>query len=334
MIRISVFLFTLLSFLFQLAPLNAQSPADKIKYSDYIQSYKNIAIRKMNEYKIPASITLAQGLLESGCGNSELTINANNHFGIKCHKEWTGMTYTMDDDEKNECFRKYASAEESYNDHSYFLTSRPRYAPLFELDIKDYKGWAYGLKSTGYATNPKYAEMLIKIIEENELYLYDSEPQGPFAKIVTEKKPAAKSGEKTKARSEYNVPKDKAFQFLEVAEGNRKIYINNNVKLIYARQDDSPQTISHDLGIHTFQILLYNELGKNEELKEGQVIYIEPKKRKASVDTYVIRKGESMRDVSQLFAIKLKSLYKKNDLPDGHEPKAGTKLYLSRNKPE
>jgi LysM repeat protein len=338
MTRISVFLFAIIGFFPLSHPLNAQSPTDKIKYSDYIQSYKNIAIRKMNEYKIPASITLAQGLLESGCGSSELTINANNHFGIKCHKEWTGMTYTMDDDEKNECFRKYASAEESYNDHSYFLTTRPRYAPLFELDIKDYKGWAYGLKSTGYATNPKYAEMLIRIIEENELYLYDSEPHGPFAKIADEKKPAEKSKEKTKekpkASVEYNVPKDKAFQFLEVAEGNRRIYINNSVKLIYARKDDNPQTISHDLGIHAFQILLYNELGKNEALKEGQVIYIEPKRKKASVDTYVIKKGETMRDVSQLYGIKLKSLYKKNDLPEGHEPQVGTKLYMSGNKPE
>jgi len=311
-------------------PVMAQTPTDKSNYIRYIQTYKEIAIRKMNEYRIPASITLAQGILESGCGNSELTVNANNHFGIKCHKEWTGMTYTMDDDEKNECFRKYASAEESYNDHSYFLTTRPRYASLFELDIRDYKGWANGLKNTGYATNPKYAEMLIRIIEENELYLFDSEPKSPVAKKEKEEKPVREEVVAT----EYSGPKNKAFTFLEVAEGNRKIYVNNNVKLIYARKDDTPHTIARDLGIHVFQVLGYNELGKNEEIRAGQVIYIEPKKRKASQETHVLNKGETMRDVSQLYGVRLKALYKKNRLAEGHEPAPGTTLYLKKNKPD
>ncbi|MBK6347913.1 MAG: glucosaminidase domain-containing protein [Bacteroidales bacterium] len=329
MSRTYIFLIAFLFLQMNNIRVSAQSPANKSNYIGYIQTYKDIAIRKMNEYKIPASITLAQGILESGCGNSELTVNANNHFGIKCHKEWTGMTYTMDDDEKNECFRKYASAEESYNDHSYFLTSRPRYARLFELDIKDYKGWANGLKNTGYATNPKYAEMLIRIIEENELFLFDSEPKGPFVRKENEVKPARKETVPT----EYTGPKNKAFMFLEVAEGNRKIYVNNNVKLIYARKDDSPHNIARDLGIHVFQVLGYNELGKNEEIRAGQVIYIEPKKRKASQETHILSKDESMRDVSQLYGIKLKSLYKKNRLPEGHEPEPGTTLYLKNNKP-
>ncbi len=330
MARTSVFLIAFVSLLVINFQVSAQTPANKSNYAGYIQTYKDIAIRKMNEYRIPASITLAQGILESGCGNSELTVNANNHFGIKCHKEWTGMTYTMDDDEKNECFRKYASAEESYNDHSYFLTTRPRYAPLFQLDIRDYKGWANGLKNTGYATNPKYAEMLIRIIEENELYLFDSEPKGPVVKKEKEEKPVREEVIAT----EYSGPKNKAFTFLEVAEGNRKIYVNNNVKLIYARKDDTPHTIARDLGIHVFQVLGYNELGKNEEIRAGQVIYIEPKKRKASQETHVLNKGETMRDVSQLYGVRLKALYKKNGLAEGHEPSPGTTLYLKKTKPD
>lgn len=326
--RIAFPIIALLFMHFHPGDANAQSSSSRITYTEYIQTYKDIAIRKMNEYKIPASITLAQGLLESGSGNSALSVEANNHFGIKCHKEWTGMTYTMDDDTKNECFRKYANPEESYNDHSLFLTARPRYASLFELDIKDYKGWANGLKNAGYATNPRYADMLIKIIEENELYLYDRNME-PVAK----KDKKEKTSEKEQKKGEGINPDISKFKFLEVAEGNRKIYINNNVKLIFAREDDSPQTIAHDLGIHAFQVLQYNELGKHEELHEGQLIYVEPKKRKASVESHVFRSGETMRDVSQLYAIKLKSLYKKNKIAEGHEPESGTKLFLKKNKP-
>ena len=145
----------------------------KISVEDYILNYKDVAIDKMRVYGIPASITLAQGILESGSGNSELARKANNHFGIKCHKDWKGKTFHMDDDAKNECFRKYKSPDESYRDHSLFLTTRDRYADLFELDITDYRGWARGLKKAGYATNPKYPQLLIKIIEENRLYEFD-----------------------------------------------------------------------------------------------------------------------------------------------------------------
>ncbi len=316
------------SLVFQSVAILGQTSEGKISYSQYIQNYKEIAVRKMHEYKIPASITLAQGLLESGSGNSELALKANNHFGIKCHKEWTGMTYTMDDDEKNECFRKYASAEESYSDHSYFLTSRPRYAGLFQLDLKDYKGWAYGLKSAGYATNPRYAEMLIKIIEENELYLYDSGDQRPVAKKTKPEKPLSDDEEVV----ENKAHKNNSFSFLEVAEGNRKIYVNNNVRLIYARPGDDPHTIAHDLGIHAFQVLQYNELGKNETLKSGQIIYVEPKKKKAAVESHTFKKGENMRGISQQYGIKLKALYKKNNLSEGHEPEAGTVLFLQKSK--
>ena len=145
----------------------------KITVEEYISLYKDLAIEEMKQHHIPASITLAQGILESENGNSKLAIKANNHFGIKCHKEWSGKTFHQDDDKKNECFRKYAKPGDSYRDHSDFLSTRDRYNFLFDLDITDYKSWAYGLKKAGYATNPRYPELLIRIIEENELWKLD-----------------------------------------------------------------------------------------------------------------------------------------------------------------
>lgn len=291
--------------------------------------YRDIAIKKMQEYRIPASITLAQGLLESGSGNSDLATNANNHFGIKCHKEWTGMTYIKDDDEKNECFRKYTNPEESFNDHSLFLTSRPRYSNLFTLDVTDYKGWAHGLKAAGYATNPRYAELLIKIIEENQLYLYDSGMPAP-ALLADNNPPKPMETVSNKAFdfSEYK----KTFKFVEVTNGNRNIYTNNGVRLIFAREGDNIHTIADDLGMHAFQVLQYNELGKHEKIKEGSIIYVEPKKKKANKDYHVMSEGETMRDVAQIYAVKLKVLYKRNKMKAGHEPEKGTTIFLKKNK--
>ena len=318
-------------FLFWQIPLSliSQPVARNQAYTGYIEKYRDIAVRKMHEYKIPASITLAQGLLESGIGNSELAVNANNHFGIKCHKEWTGMTYTMDDDAKDECFRKYASAEESFNDHSLFLTSRPRYAGLFSLDIRDYKGWAHGLKSAGYATNPRYAEILIRIIEENELYLYDSAPAGPYM---------ADKDKREKKESQPSIPahspgiqlSPSKVEFDEIAEGNRAVYLNNGAKLAFARAGDDVHTIAKDFGIHGFQLLRYNELGKHEIIQDGQAVYITPKKRKVSGQKHIMAAGENMRDISQFYGIRLQSLYKLNGMPAGHEPEAGTVLKLSK----
>jgi flagellum-specific peptidoglycan hydrolase FlgJ len=160
--------------LFQFSILNCFAQYTEADIYNYIENYKGIAIQKMAEYKIPASITLAQGIFESACGTSRLATQANNHFGIKCHKEWQGDTIKHDDDALQECFRKYKEAEESYNDHSLFLTSRPRYANLFTLDILDYKAWAHGLKAAGYATNPQYADKLISLIERFDLAKQDT----------------------------------------------------------------------------------------------------------------------------------------------------------------
>ena len=169
-------IFLLLSpfLLFSFLPFSLSAQYTEADIRNYIETYKGIAIQKMVEYKIPASITLAQGIFESGSGTSRLATEANNHFGIKCKKEWTGATIKHDDDEAQECFRKYEKVEDSYNDHSLFLTTRSRYAKLFTLDIMDYKGWARELKAAGYATNPQYPERLISLIERFNLAKQDT----------------------------------------------------------------------------------------------------------------------------------------------------------------
>jgi hypothetical protein len=316
----------LVSLLITAASSIAQSTEKRISYQEYIEDYKDIAIKKMHEYGIPASITLAQGLLESGSGNSALCKDANNHFGIKCHKEWTGMTYIMDDDEKGECFRKYNSPDESFNDHSLFLTTRPRYAGLFTLDVKDYKGWAYGLKSAGYATNPRYAEMLIKIIEENQLYLYDS-GAAPNALLADKDNVNPTDVTSSVPLKDYS---KRHYKFVEVTFGNRNIYENNGSRFTYAREGDDARKIADDVGIHTFQILQYNELGKDEKIAAGSIVYVEPKKKKSKEKSHIVVQGETMRDISQLYAIKLKSLYKLNKMPAGHEPAVGDEISLRK----
>ncbi len=323
-IYVTALLTVLLSLITAVVP--AQPAGRKMNYADYVGKYSAIAVKKMQEYGIPASITLAQGILESGTGNSELAVNANNHFGIKCHKEWTGMTYIKDDDEKDECFRKYNSPEESFNDHSLFLTSRPRYSGLFQLDIRDYKGWAHGLKSAGYATNPRYAEILIRIIEENELFLFDNASYKPVPVVHDEPLP--------QPAIPVHVPaivlEPQNLKFIEIAEGNRPVYMNNGVKLTFARDGDDIHTIARDFGIHGFQLLRYNEMGRHERMEEGQAIYITPKKRKGAVDIHVVNGKETMHDIAQFYAIRLKDLYKHNGLAQGHEPEQGQKVKLRK----
>jgi LysM repeat protein len=285
--------------------LYAQLPGQKTTKEEYIILYKDIAIEEMNAFGIPASITLAQGILESANGNSNLAVKANNHFGIKCHKEWTGPTFHMDDDIANECFRKYENPFESYRDHSLFLTSRPRYAFLFDLDITDYKGWSNGLKEAGYATNPKYADILIKHIEELELYKYDMYFKGYPSK---KHKPIVATTNKN------TLTGDEDFEGITLGESNRKVYVHNGVKFIYAKRGDTFKSITDDIEIPEGQICNFNELKKKDIIKEGQVIYIQPKKNKAKEQFHVVQPGETLHDISQKHAVKLKKLCKYNTL--------------------
>lgn len=295
----------------------------RISTEEYIKTYKDIAIEKMKDYRIPASITLAQGILESGSGNSRLAQQANNHFGIKCHKGWTGKTFYMDDDEKNECFRKYKKVEDSYRDHSLFLTERGRYSFLFDLKITDYKAWARGLKKAGYATNPKYPEILISIIERYDLMKYDTQSRKDNQE---EKKPVKKSGKQVKT-SNMRVEDFKKF---EKYPSGRQIFTNNDRKLIIARSGDTFFGLAKEFGLYTWQLYKYNDLEKDYLLKVGDIIYLQKKKRKAANEHryHEVANGQTIRQISQLYGIRESRLYKINNLPKGVQVGAGEIIKL------
>ena len=327
-------------------PLTAQQ-IQQSDYFAYIDTYKSIAIREMELYKIPASITLAQAVIESGCGKSVLAINSLNHFGIKCQKEWTGQTYYFDDDKPKECFRKYDNVDESYRDHSKFLSTRARYASLFTLQITDYKGWAIGLKQAGYATNPEYANILIRLIEKYELYLLDDTSAKVYTEItedLPEEEFVKKSDKLTLEkegidennsgrvlfRKRYKMPDPSKFKFAYTSDLGRKVYENNNVPLVFAQQGDTWFTIAKEFKIYGFQIYKQNDLLKSDSITPGQILYLEPKKKKNPGKTHKVEKNESLYSISQEKCIRLKRLLKYNNLQPGMEPKPGTELKLSR----
>jgi len=289
---------------------NAQEDENRINRREYIEMYKEEAIKEMQRSGVPASITLAQGILESGDGNSLLARKANNHFGIKCHSDWTGKTFHKDDDAKDECFRKYKTVLDSYRDHSEFLKKK-RYAFLFDLEITDYKGWAKGLKKAGYATNPKYPKLLIEIIEQNQLYQYD------------QIKPT-----KNKKGEERVLADSKAKQ-----NADRVLTHENRIKYILVQSEDSFEKLEHELQMSKWQFYRYNDLEKGSPLFEEGILYLQPKRNCAQEDFHIAEEGESMWEISQKYGIKLKKLYKKNRMEKGEEPAAGQKLYLRKKKP-
>jgi hypothetical protein len=292
----------------------------KMTKQEYIDKYRDVAIQEMVEFKIPASITLAQGLLESGNGNSKLATEANNHFGIKCHKGWEGEFIRMDDDAANECFRKYEHVYDSYKDHSFFLSQRPRYAFLFDLEITDYKGWAKGLKKAGYATNPKYANLIINIIEEFELYKLDL-MEGPYTAV-------------NRYPNEIPKGKEREYEAFGVGKNDRKVFTNNGRKFIFARSGDDFYKIAGDFNIYAFQVWKYNDLSKKDKLKEGQMLYLEKKKNKANTAYHTVGTGETMLSISQLYGIKLNKLYRNNRMEKGSSPHTGQMLWLQGRKPK
>jgi LysM repeat protein len=287
----------------------AQPAERRITREEYIETYKDDAIREMMKSGVPASITLAQGILESGDGNSPLAVYARNHFGVKCHSGWTGESMRLDDDEKNECFRKYETVYESYRDHSDFLVTRSRYDFLFKLKLSDYKGWAKGLKKAGYATNPKYADMLIMLIEKNDLNQYDN-----YAKV-----PPKKLSKKRSSK-------------LLVSTSTRTIKLHNHIKYIKVKDGDTFYKISQDYEMNLWQLYKYNDLNKGDVLKIGDIIYLQPKRNKSKEKYHVVKQGETMRSISQLYGVKLKKLYKKNLLIVGTQPNVGDKIFLKNKK--
>lgn len=284
---------------------HSQPNERKFSPEDYILKFKEEAISQMQLHNIPASITLAQGMLESGNGNSALAVYANNHFGIKCHNDWRGETYHADDDEKDECFRKYSSALESYNDHSYFLKKNTRYSNLFTLKRDDYRGWASGLKQAGYATHKSYAELLVGLIEKYKLYEFDKLTDIP----VIVNKP-----------NNTNIPN------MEI----RTVVRFNRSKFIIVKKGDSFMKIANEFGLEVDDILRFNDLDSKSKLSVGEKIYIVKKRRKAMEPIHIVQRGETMHSISQLHGIRLYWLYKRNKIKAGTEPTPGEILILKR----
>ena len=281
---------------------NAQSEASKA----YVKRYNKVAMDEMRIYKIPASITLAQGILESGNGNSRLSKEANNHFGIKCGSSWTGKSVKHHDDRRNECFRVYTSPWGSYRDHSKFLTNNQRYSGLFDHKITDYKSWAYGLKKAGYATDRKYPKRLIKIIEEHQLYRYDE--------MVLDGK-------------EFSQDEIMAIAGPHVVKRH-----DNRLDFIDAREGDTYESLSLELDIKQEKLIEYNDKNWDSKITKGEIIYLERKRSHGKNKYYSVKKGDTMFTISQKEGIRLEYLYKRNKMPYGSQPRVGAKLYLRKYK--
>ena len=264
-----------------------------ISKEEYVENWRQIAVKQMIEYKIPASITMAQGILESGNGNSDLAKKGNNHFGIKCH-DWVGEKMYLNDDSENECFRVYSTPEESYVDHSLFLKGKNRYSKLFNLEINDYKGWANGLKDAGYATNHKYDNLLIEIIESlklSELDILGGSSEKLTAKITSNR--------------------------MEKVVLSRKVLMHeNDVKYIVAKKGDTFFQIAREFHLGLWQLYRYNDFGlRKDVLVEGDIIYLQPKRKKSKTNetTFKVKKSTNLTQISQETAIKITSLIKMNE---------------------
>jgi len=328
----------------------------------YIQNFAIYAVEEMERYKIPASIKLAQGLLETGGGQSILAIQGRNHFGIKCKNDWKGKTMKYTDDAYNECFRVYDSPRDSYRDHSIFLSERKRYEPLFRLKSTDYKSWAHGLKRAGYATNPKYASLLIKKIEQHKLYLFDKtsskklqitlaklypDLNDDFTKkiIISDIKLAENnkilpknnisylSGKKTldgKEIKSYNSgyvdPKILLRQLVIRQHPNRRL------KFVVTPSTMDISQISEKYKISARKLMKYNDL-TDSQVSKDKIIFLTAKRSSTFQETYITEAGDSMHDISQKFGLKLRKLYSRNRMSSGDQPIKGQKIYLNHRKP-
>lgn len=303
---------------------------DRLTRQEYIQKYKALAIEEMEIYGIPASITMAQALLESDDGNGRLAREANNHFGIKCKSSWTGMTISHDDDAKGECFRKYATVEDSYTDHSEFLDKSARYQDLFKLDPLDYKGWAYGLKQAGYATNPAYAELLIKIIEDNQLYHLDrGEELTPVPQQAVET-PQQTLAAAEPTTNEPVVDVDNYSIAITGDAGHHTVYHNNGSEFTTAQAGDTYATIASEFGLTVKKLLKYNDLTTVPVLKPGEMVYLRQKNKRSENGKliHVAKENETMYSIAQKYGIRLKNLCNMNRRTADSEVKSGQQIRL------
>ena len=307
---------------------------DRTTKEQYIEQYKQLAIDDMEKYGIPASIKMAQALLESDAGNSRLARQANNHFGIKCKKDWTGETIHHDDDAPQECFRKYPSAQDSFHDHSEFLDRSPRYQGLFELDPLDYKAWAHGLKAAGYATNPKYPELLIKLIEDYKLYLLDKGEVAAEATPAPAPEPVQTIVEEPISAPELvnaavQVDVDNYVLALH-NRGGYDIYLNNGCEFVVAAEGDDINSLSQSLDISIKRLRKMNDLTLDGDFVGGEPVYIKPKAKRSENGhlLHTVREGETLHSISQTYGIRLKKLATMNHLTGDGRIFAGQQLKL------
>lgn len=342
------------------AVVPSKSPQD-----DYIRKYAPVAVREMYRSGVPASITLAQGLLESRYGQSDLAVKGNNHFGIKCH-DWTGKKMYHDDDRRGECFRVYGTADESFSDHSDFLRYRDRYKSLFNNDVTDYKAWAHGLKKAGYATDPAYPSKLIKLIEDYHLDKYDTMRPEDFGekvrpdekelrntihtRLTRKQKREAKRAEKAEKVTKTDktekqvpipepplsieepvrIPAEKAAETFSFSL-LRQMYKTNGVPFVYSQEGESYASIANDYHLFLREILRFNDAVSDKRLEPGTTVYLQPKKSqtKRGLDKYISDEGgETLYELSQRFGVKLKDLCKMNDLGRDYVTKPGDELDL------
>lgn len=334
------------------------SAQNKSPQEIYIEQFASLAVEEMYRTGVPASITLAQGLLESRYGLSELAVKGNNHFGIKCHNTWKGGKMYHDDDRKGECFRKYGSPEQSYRDHSDFLRYRDRYKFLFDYRITDYKSWAYGLSKAGYATDPAYPSKLIRLIEDYDLHQYDLKP----VRFAEDERKAAAVSDRTLTKEQRKAVRQAAKEARQVKEEltgelpqspaqieqvhvlpqekkdafhfkvSREVYSQNGVAFVYAEEGDTYESIAASYDLFQKEILKFNDLKATRPLEPGTVVYIQLKKKQAvkGLDKHVIEGGESMRDIAQRYGVRLGRLYKMNGMTDIDVPTEGDIIRLRK----
>jgi LysM repeat protein len=297
-------------------PSQKDTPAVRLTATDYVNEYADDAVIDMKKTGVPASITLAQGMFESDYGNSPLATEAKNHFGIKCHKEWTGKTYIQDDDAKNECFRKYDNVLQSYDDHSDFLKTRDRYNFLFDLPVTDYKAWAKGLKKAGYATNPEYANRLIKIIEENNLQRFDAMGEATVAELYTNKvnqNTTANEPPIVTTPMKFNIP---------------TMPLCDDIPFAIATKGDTWFKLAKDNNISLGEIFKYNDANANTILRDQMLVYLGSKHNRSATEFYIVKEGDTMWYISQIYGVKLKKLYRYNKVDDKVELQPGQKIKL------
>ncbi len=329
-----------LIYLFFTLSLGTMLHAQNMTIEEYIHTYKELAIREMIRTGVPASITLAQGIVETESGNSKLVKKSNNHFGIKCKETWTGPTVSHDDDARGECFRKYENAEQSYIDHSDFLRTRKHYDFLFGLDPADYKAWAYGLKKAGYATNPAYPQMLIKYIEKYNLNEYSLIALGKKKAdesfvvttdqpVVTEK-PVATTVQQpvtpAQVQQTSDVVKEKIKKpVINYPSGEFKI---NDTKVLYATQGTVFLAIAQKYNVPLKWLFDFNDLKEAEVLEQDQLIFLQRKRLVGANPFHIVAVGETVYDIAQAQGIRLDALLKLNQIPANKQPAAGEQLYL------